>query len=118
MDNCLVVAGPGAGKTELLAQRANYLLETGGCPDPRHILAISFKKDAADNLAARIEEISRNIDDIVHLLTHVEHDGHQQGHAPEPPVPPELAAANGESRTPFLSTLKARVQRILARDSA
>lgn len=27
--NSLVVAGPGSGKTELLAQRANYLLETG-----------------------------------------------------------------------------------------
>ena len=29
-----VVAGPGAGKTEFLAQRAAYLLETGICPPP------------------------------------------------------------------------------------
>ena len=49
-----VVAGPGAGKTEFLAQRATYLLQTGLCPDPRRILAISFKTDAAANLAARV----------------------------------------------------------------
>lgn len=51
-----VVAGPGAGKTEFLAQRAAFLLETGGCPAPFRILAISFKKDAADNLAARVRQ--------------------------------------------------------------
>jgi superfamily I DNA/RNA helicase len=49
-----VVAGPGAGKTEFLAQRAVYLLETGICPPPRRVLAISFKTDAANNLAARV----------------------------------------------------------------
>lgn len=49
-----VVAGPGAGKTEFLAQRASYLLQTGLCPPPFQILAISFKKDAATNLAARV----------------------------------------------------------------
>ena len=51
-----VVAGPGAGKTEFLAQRAVYLLQTGLCPRPRRILAISFKSDAADNLAARVRQ--------------------------------------------------------------
>ena len=49
-----VVAGPGAGKTEFLAQRAVYLLETGLCPAPFRVLAISFKGDAATNLAARV----------------------------------------------------------------
>ena len=49
-----VVAGPGAGKTEFLAQRAAYLLETGFCPSPRRILAISFKRDAARNPADRV----------------------------------------------------------------
>src|ERR1700735_1451485 len=48
--NALVVAGPGAGKTELLAQRACYLLQTDRCPGPRRILAISFKRDAARNV--------------------------------------------------------------------
>ena len=51
----LVVAGPGAGKTEFLAQRAAYLLQTGLCPAPYRILAISFKVDAADNLARRVD---------------------------------------------------------------
>ena len=54
--NTYVVAGPGAGKTELLAQRASYLLETNTCRPPRKILAISFKKDAAKNLAERVEK--------------------------------------------------------------
>ncbi|WP_211100144.1 UvrD-helicase domain-containing protein [Azospirillum halopraeferens] len=52
--NTAVVAGPGAGKTEFLAQRAVFLLETARCPDPARILAISFKKDAAATLAARV----------------------------------------------------------------
>lgn len=55
-DNRSVIAGPGAGKTELLAQRAAYLLQTGSAPPPRRILAISFKRDAATNLAARVRQ--------------------------------------------------------------
>lgn len=54
--NTLVVAGPGSGKTELLAQRACYLLQTGICPLPRQILAISFKRDAARNLMERVKQ--------------------------------------------------------------
>lgn len=54
--NASVLAGPGAGKTELLAQKACYLLETNTCPYPKKILAISFKKDAAKNLKERVEE--------------------------------------------------------------
>lgn len=53
--NTLVVAGPGAGKTELLAQRACFLLETNICKYPKKILAISFKKDAAENLKERVK---------------------------------------------------------------
>lgn len=52
--NTAVIAGPGAGKTELLAQRACYLLQTGLCEFPKRILAISFKKDAAKNLRDRV----------------------------------------------------------------
>jgi superfamily I DNA/RNA helicase len=51
-----VIAGPGSGKTELLAQRACYLLQTGLCPAPKRILAISYKKDAAKNLKDRVME--------------------------------------------------------------
>ncbi len=49
-----VTAGPGAGKTELLAQRADFLLRTQTCRAPRRILAISFKVDAARNLRDRV----------------------------------------------------------------
>lgn len=54
--NVLVTAGAGAGKSEFLAQKAAYLLQTGLCPAPQKILAISFKKDAAENLKERIKE--------------------------------------------------------------
>ena len=52
--NCTITAGPGAGKTELLAQRACYLLQTNACHTPQRILAISFKNDAAANLKERV----------------------------------------------------------------
>lgn len=54
--NCYVLAGPGAGKTELLAQRACYLLQTNKCVHPRRILSISFKRDAAANIARRVRK--------------------------------------------------------------
>ena len=52
----LVVAGPGAGKTELLAQKAAFLFQTNQCRESQKILAISFKTDAAQNLKERVEK--------------------------------------------------------------
>lgn len=49
-----LTAGPGAGKTEMLAQRADFLLRTGLCRYPQRILAISFKVDASRNLKQRV----------------------------------------------------------------
>jgi len=49
-----LMAGPGAGKTEMLAQRADFLLRTGTCRYPQRILAISFKVDASRNLKDRV----------------------------------------------------------------
>jgi superfamily I DNA/RNA helicase len=49
-----LTAGPGAGKTEMLAQRADFLLRTGACRYPQRILAISFKVDASRNLKDRV----------------------------------------------------------------
>lgn len=54
VSNVVVTAGPGAGKTELLAQRADFLFRTGASPYPKRILAISFKVDAARNLQSRV----------------------------------------------------------------
>lgn len=51
----LLTAGPGAGKTEVLAQRADYLLRTNSCRFPKRILAVSFKTDASRNLKERIQ---------------------------------------------------------------
>ena len=65
---CLALtAGPGAGKTEMLAQRADFLLRTGTCRYPKRILAISFKVDASQNLKERVrrrcgEELSSRFD--------------------------------------------------------
>jgi superfamily I DNA/RNA helicase len=50
-----LTAGPGAGKTEMLAQRADFLLRTGTCCYPKRILAISFKVDASSNLKERVK---------------------------------------------------------------
>ena len=55
-NHVLVIAGPGAGKTELLAQKAAYLFLTNTCKAPQKVLAISFKKDAAENLKERVEK--------------------------------------------------------------
>jgi superfamily I DNA/RNA helicase len=54
--NLALTAGPGAGKTEMLAQRAGFLLRTGTCRYPKRILAISFKLDASQNLKARVRK--------------------------------------------------------------
>lgn len=51
-----LTAGPGSGKTEMLAQRADFLLRTGVCRYPQRILAISFKVDATRNLKARVRQ--------------------------------------------------------------
>lgn len=54
--NLALTAGPGAGKTEMLAQRADFLLRSGACRYPKRILAISFKVDACQNLKARVRK--------------------------------------------------------------
>jgi superfamily I DNA/RNA helicase len=54
--NLALTAGPGAGKTEMLAQRADFLLRTGTSRYPRRILAISFKVDASQNLKTRVRK--------------------------------------------------------------
>lgn len=67
-NNVCVQAGPGAGKTELLAQKANYLFETGQLNNNKKILAISFKKDAAKNLKERVEKrINNNSNTFISL---------------------------------------------------
>ncbi|MDG9030342.1 ATP-dependent helicase [Streptococcus pneumoniae] len=56
VNNCLVIAGPGARKTELLAQKLDYLFSTNECISPKKILALSFKTDAAANMKNRVKK--------------------------------------------------------------
>lgn len=56
VNNCLVIAGSGAGKTELLAQKLDYLFSTNECIFPKKILALSFKTDAAANMKNRVKK--------------------------------------------------------------
>jgi DNA helicase-2/ATP-dependent DNA helicase PcrA len=75
--NYCVIAGPGAGKTELLAQRACFLLQTNTCKWPRKILAISFKKDAAKNLGERVRK--RCGDELAQRFVSLTYDSFAKG---------------------------------------
>lgn len=48
-----VSAGPGTGKTRVLAARAAYLIEAG--VDPSQILCLTFTRSAAANIRAQVE---------------------------------------------------------------
>ena len=51
----MVVAGPGSGKTTVIARRIGYLIAAGGV-DPGSLLVLTFTKAAADALKARTAE--------------------------------------------------------------
>lgn len=76
-DNRSVIAGPGSGKTELLAQRACYLLQCGISPPPQRILAISYKRDAAANLASRVR--ARTHPDLAYRFDSLTFDAFAKG---------------------------------------
>ncbi len=52
--NITIIAGPGTGKTEAIAQKVTYLLHTKTCPPPRRILALCYKVEAAANIRTRV----------------------------------------------------------------
>lgn len=53
----LIIAPPGAGKTETLALRTKGLLDRADIAFPRRILAITFSNRARDNLTERIRSV-------------------------------------------------------------
>lgn len=55
-ESVAVLAGAGAGKTELLAQKANYLLFTDKCSWPKRILSLTFKTEAQLNIKNRVNK--------------------------------------------------------------
>ena len=56
LGDTLIVAPPGCGKTELLAQRATVCVRKGYLPQGRRILALTFTNKSRDNLASRLSE--------------------------------------------------------------
>jgi len=50
---CLVIAGPGSGKTKILTDRVKYLIEEGFAL-PEEIAALTFSNRAADEMRERI----------------------------------------------------------------
>ena len=53
-NNLLLHAGPGTGKTEILAQKAAFLFQTGSINASQKILALSYKRNSARDLRERV----------------------------------------------------------------
>lgn len=57
---CLLLAGPGSGKTHTITARIRYLIHNRGVP-PENILVITFTKDAAISMQKRFNESEEGI---------------------------------------------------------
>lgn len=64
-DSNLVIAGAGTGKTSTIVAKIGFLLDSGQCL-PQEILAISFTKKSADDLAKKVKE---TLDVVVDIST-------------------------------------------------
>ena len=58
---CLVVAGPGSGKTTVITKRIKYLIESAGV-SPADILVITFTRAAALEMETRFKELAKGRD--------------------------------------------------------
>ncbi|MDP3182338.1 MAG: UvrD-helicase domain-containing protein [Desulfobaccales bacterium] len=73
----MVQAGPGTGKTRALTHRLAYLLDRRGVP-PEAILALTFTRQAAAEMEARIRELLPNFPGVERLTVKTFHAlGHQ-----------------------------------------
>lgn len=52
----IVIAGPGSGKTQVIVNRINYMIEKLHCPS-HHILVVTFSKLAAEEMKGRYQSI-------------------------------------------------------------
>ncbi len=64
----LVLAGPGSGKTTVIANRVKWLVEEK-CINPNSILVLTFTKSAAINMKKRYVEMVENKNALVHFST-------------------------------------------------
>lgn len=56
---CLILAGPGTGKTTLLTRHLAYLIQKNSF-DPDQILALTFSQKAAQEMRTRVEDLFPN----------------------------------------------------------
>ncbi len=62
----LVQAGPGTGKTRTLIHRVAHLVQTGAVP-PERLLAVTFTRQAAGEMAARLQNLLAGSEDAARL---------------------------------------------------
>jgi len=98
-DASLVLAGAGSGKTSVIVAKAAYLIERG-IREPNEILLMAFGKDAAAEMAARIEErAGASVDALTFHALGYEIIGQVEGGAP-------ALAAHASDDTQFRALLR------------
>jgi DNA helicase-2/ATP-dependent DNA helicase PcrA len=59
----MIVAGPGSGKTRVMAARLAHLLQSGNC-SPKECLVISFTSSAATNLLEKTKDLLKKSESV------------------------------------------------------